>query len=60
MNSRKTASTSEAVARKGRKVSRDFLEEIDLDDLAWGTPVTEDDSVNERFWSAMPWSCISR
>src|SRR5207245_2126557 len=25
----------------------------DLDDLAWGTPVTEDPRINERFWQAM-------
>jgi DNA-directed RNA polymerase subunit beta len=41
------------LARKGRKVTPDFIAELDLDDLAWGTPVTEDDSVNERFWKAM-------
>jgi len=53
LNVLRSASTSEAVARKGRKISRDFLEEIDLDDLAWGTPVTEEESINERFWAAM-------
>src|SRR5207244_6343831 len=39
--------------RKGRKVSKEFREETDLDDLAWGTPVTEDAKINERFWAAM-------
>ncbi len=49
----RSASTGEAVARKGRKFSSDFLAELDLDDLAWGTPVTEDSRVNDRFWAAM-------
>ena len=53
VNVLRSASTSEPVARKGRKLSREFLAEIDLDDVAWGTPVTEDDKVNERFWRAM-------
>ncbi|MEO5618423.1 MAG: DNA-directed RNA polymerase subunit beta [Candidatus Eisenbacteria bacterium] len=53
LNVLRSASTSEAVARKGRKISRDFLAEIDLDDLAWGTPVTDEESVNDRFWAAM-------
>jgi DNA-directed RNA polymerase subunit beta len=53
LNVMRSASTSEPVARKGRRISRDFLMEIDLDDLAWGTPVTEDESVNDRFWQAM-------
>ncbi len=53
VNVLRSASASEPVARKGRKFSREFLEEIDLDDLAWGTPVTEDDRVNDRFWKAM-------
>src|SRR4029079_901735 len=43
VNVLRRASASEPVARKGRKISRDFLQEIDLDDVAWGTPVTEDD-----------------
>ena len=45
--------TGEPLARKGRKFGADFLGEIDLDDLAWGTPVTEDARVNDRFWAAM-------
>jgi DNA-directed RNA polymerase subunit beta len=49
----RSASTGDAVARKGRKYAREFLEEMDFDDLAWGTPVTEDEHVNERFWAAM-------
>ncbi len=53
VNVLKSASTGEALARKGRKYAADFLAEIDLEDLAWGTPVTEDDKVNERFWKAM-------
>src|SRR5439155_15396120 len=53
VNVLKNASASEPVARKGRKYSPDFLAEIDLDDLAWGTPVTEDSKVNDRFWQAM-------
>jgi len=53
VNVLKSASTGEALARKGRKFSADFLAELDLEDLAWGTPVTEDDKVNERFWKAM-------
>ena len=42
VNVLRSASTGEPLARKGRKFTREFLEEIDLDDLAWGTPVTED------------------
>jgi DNA-directed RNA polymerase subunit beta len=53
VNVLRSASTGEALARKGRKYSLDFLQEIDLDDLAWGTPVTEDAKVNERFWQSM-------
>jgi DNA-directed RNA polymerase subunit beta len=49
----RSASTGEPLARKGRKFAADFLDGIDLDDLAWGTPVTEDEKVNERFWAAM-------
>src|SRR3989454_2827889 len=53
VNVLRSASKSEPVARKGRKFNREFLEEIDLDDVAWGTPVTEDERINERFWRAM-------
>ena len=53
VNVLRSAGTGEAVARKGRKYTADFLEEMDFDDLAWGTPVTEDERVNERFWAAM-------
>jgi DNA-directed RNA polymerase subunit beta len=53
VNVLKSASTSEPVARKGRKYTPDFLMEMDLDDLAWGSPVTEDPRVNDRFWAAM-------
>ena len=49
----KSASTGEPLARKGRKLAADFLESIDLDDLAWGTPVTEDEKMNEKFWASM-------
>ena len=40
VNVLRSASTGEAIARKGRKFTTDFLAEIDLDDMAWGTPVT--------------------
>src|SRR5207249_8210836 len=53
VNVMRSASSGEPIARKGRKFSPDFLAEVDLDDLAWGTPVTEDNRVNERFWAAM-------
>jgi DNA-directed RNA polymerase subunit beta len=53
VNVLRSASTGESVARRGRKFNREFLMEIDLDDLAWGTPVTDDEKVNERFWHAM-------
>ncbi len=53
VNVLRSASTGEPLARKGRKYAADFIESIDLDDLAWGTPVTEDEKVNERFWAAM-------
>jgi DNA-directed RNA polymerase subunit beta len=53
VNVLRSASSGEAIARKGRKYSLDFIQEIDLDDLAWGTPVTEDPKVNDRFWLAM-------
>jgi DNA-directed RNA polymerase subunit beta len=49
----RSASTGESLARKGRRFSRELLESLDLDDLAWGSPVTEDEKVNERFWTAM-------
>jgi DNA-directed RNA polymerase subunit beta len=53
VNVLKSASTGEPLARKGRKYAADFLESIDLDDLAWGTPVTEDEKMNEKFWATM-------
>jgi DNA-directed RNA polymerase subunit beta len=53
VNVMRSASASEPLARKGRKFNREFLESIDLDDVAWGTPVTEDTRINERFWAAM-------
>jgi DNA-directed RNA polymerase subunit beta len=53
VNVLRSAQTGEPHARKGRKYSRELLESIDLDDLAWGTPVTDDDKVNERFWAVM-------
>jgi DNA-directed RNA polymerase subunit beta len=53
VNVLRTASNSEPIARKGRKITREFLGEIDLDDVAWGTPVTEDERVNEKFWAVM-------
>ena len=53
VNVLRSASTSEPIARKGRKFSPDFIAEIDFDDLAWGTPVTDDEKVNDRFWLAM-------
>jgi DNA-directed RNA polymerase subunit beta len=58
VNVMRSASTGEPVARKGRKFTREFLAEIDLDDVAWGTPVTEDARLNERFWR--PWTARSR
>ncbi len=53
VNVLRSANSGEPVARRGRKFSRDFLQEIDLDDLAWGTPVTDDEKVNAKFWHAM-------
>ena len=53
VNVLRSAASGEPIARKGRKFTLDFLQEIDLDDLAWGTPVTEDEKINERFWAAM-------
>ena len=53
VNVLKSASTGEPLARKGRKFAEDFIDSIDLDDLAWGTPVSDDERVNERFWAAM-------
>src|SRR4029453_5847867 len=47
VNVLRSASSGEAIARKGRKFTPDFLQEIDFDDLAWGTPVTEDNRVND-------------
>src|SRR5213593_483023 len=35
VNVMRSASASEPVARKGRKFSPDFLQELDLDDIAW-------------------------
>ncbi len=53
VNVLRSASASEPLARKGRKFTRELLESIDLDDLAWGTPVTDDEKINERFWAVM-------
>ncbi|MFM8558863.1 MAG: DNA-directed RNA polymerase subunit beta, partial [bacterium] len=53
VNVLRSASTGDAVAKKGRKITPEFIADLDLDDLAWGTPVTEDEAVNERFWKAM-------
>jgi DNA-directed RNA polymerase subunit beta len=53
VNVLRSAASGEPLARKGRKFSPDFILELDLDDLAWGTPVTEDPRVNDRFWAAM-------
>src|SRR5262249_41296651 len=43
----------ETVARAGKKFTREFLEEIDLDDIPWGLPVTKDEEINEKFWRLM-------
>ncbi|NOT33812.1 MAG: DNA-directed RNA polymerase subunit beta [Candidatus Eisenbacteria bacterium] len=53
VNVLRSASSGEPIARKGRKYSSDFLVEVDLDDLAWGTPVTDEARINERFWAVM-------
>ena len=53
VNVLRSASSGEPLARKGRKLTPDFLAELDLDDLAWGTPVTDDSRVNDRFWVTM-------
>src|SRR2546428_3981934 len=53
VNVMRSASNGEPVARKGRRYTADFIEQIDLDDVAWGTPVTEDPRINDRFWAAM-------
>jgi DNA-directed RNA polymerase subunit beta len=53
VNVLRSATSGEPLARKGRKFTPDFLAEMDLDDLAWGTPVTEDPRVNDRFWATM-------
>jgi DNA-directed RNA polymerase subunit beta len=53
VNVLRSASTGEPISRKGRKFSRELLEGVDFDDLAWGTPVTDEEKVNERFWAVM-------
>jgi DNA-directed RNA polymerase subunit beta len=53
VNVLRSATSGEPLARKGRKFTPDFLAELDLDDLAWGTPVTEEPRTNDRFWATM-------
>jgi len=48
-----SASTGEPIARPGKKITPDFLAEIDLDDVPWNSPLTRDDRVNERLWRIM-------
>ena len=48
-----SASTGEAIARPGKKITPEFLAEIDLDDVPWNSPLTRDDSINERLWRIM-------
>src|SRR5258706_1236972 len=48
VNVLRSATTAEPLARKGRKFSPDFLAELDLADLAWGTRVAEDTRGTDR------------
>jgi DNA-directed RNA polymerase subunit beta len=48
-----SASTGEVMARPGKKLTTEFIGELDLDDLPWNSPLTRDDKVNERFWRVM-------
>ena len=41
------------MARPGKKLTAEFIGELDLDDLPWSSPLTRDDKVNERFWRVM-------
>jgi DNA-directed RNA polymerase subunit beta len=48
-----SASTGEVLARPGKKLTEDFLRELDLEDVPWHSPVSRDDRANERFWRVM-------
>ncbi len=46
-------SRGEALARKGKKVDEPLLEEVDFDDLPWGSSIVKDRKSNELFWQQM-------
>ena len=48
-----SASTGEVVARPGKKLTIEFVQELDLDDVPWSSPISRDDKVNEKFWRVM-------
>jgi DNA-directed RNA polymerase subunit beta len=41
------------VARAGKKIDEEFLSKAELDAVPYRTPVTRDDTINERFWLHM-------
>ena len=48
-----SASTGDVIARPGKKITAEFLAELELDDIPWNSPLTRDDQVNERLWRVM-------
>ncbi len=53
VNVLRSKNSGEPLARAGKKFTKEFLEEIDLDDVPWALPITKDEEVNEKFWRMM-------
>ncbi len=46
-------SRGESIARKGKKVDDQLLDEIEFDDIPWGSSIVKDRRSNELFWQQM-------
>ncbi len=46
-------SRGESLARKGKKVDDQLLDEIEFDDIPWGSSIVKDRRSNELFWQQM-------
>jgi len=46
-------SRGESLARKGKKVDEALLEQVDFDDVPWGSSIVKDRKKNELFWQQM-------
>ncbi len=46
-------SRGESLARKGKKMDDQLLDEVDFDDIPWGSSIVKDRRSNELFWQQM-------